>query len=95
MSTWLLFLLTLGAVLRVTRIITADYITQPLRERLINRWGENSQRAYLVTCDYCASFWVAIPLAATAVLWGDNRVVIIAFLALTASWFSGFMAGRE
>lgn len=95
MADWLLVALTIGAIMRLTRIVTADYLTSPIRERLTDRWGEESKRAYLLTCDYCASIYVAPPVATVAVLWGDNRVIIIALIALTASLFAGYVAAHE
>lgn len=95
MPTWLLFLITVGAIVRLTRIVTADYITAPIRDRLTERWGEDAKRSYLLTCDYCASVYVAPIVATVAVLWGDNRVVIIGLLALTASFVAGIIAAHE
>jgi hypothetical protein len=95
MSDWLLVLLVIGATMRATRLVTADKISEPIRERLIERWGEESQRAYLITCDYCASMYVAPVIATVAVLWPDNRVIIIGLIALTASFVAGYVAAHE
>lgn len=92
MPIWLLFTITIGAVVRLTRLVTADYITAPIRERLITRWGEDSKRSYLLTCDWCASIWIAPFVATVAILWPTNRVVIIGLLALTASLVAGLLA---
>lgn len=81
--------------MRLTRLVTADKIAEPIREPLIERWGEDSKRAYLLTCDYCASIYVAPVVATVAVLWGDNRVVLIGLIALTASFVAGFVAAHE
>lgn len=95
MADWLLVVLTIGAIMRLTRLVTADYITAPIRERLTDRWGEDSKRAYLLTCDYCASIYIAPIVAWVAVYWGDNRVIIIGLIALTASFIAGFVAANE
>lgn len=95
MPIWLLVIVTIGAVMRVTRLVTADYITEPIRERLTQRWGEDAKRSYLLSCDYCASIWVGPPIVTAAVLWPDNRVVIIALVVLTASFIAGFVAANE
>lgn len=95
MPAWLLVLLTIGAIARVTRLITADKLTEPIREWLTDRWGEESKRAYLVSCDYCASMYVAPIIATVAVLWPTNRVIIIGLIALTASFVSGLIAAHE
>jgi Protein of unknown function (DUF1360) len=95
MSTWLLVLLAIGATMRLTRLVTADKITEPIRERLTERWGEDSQRAYLISCDYCSSMYVAPVVATVTVLWGDNRAVIVGLVALTASFIAGYVAAHE
>jgi hypothetical protein len=91
----LLVALTIGAIMRLTRLVTADYITKPIRERLAKRWGEDSKRAYLIECDYCASFYVAPVVATVVVLWPDNRVILIGLIALTASFLAGIVAAHE
>jgi hypothetical protein len=42
MSTWLLFAFAFGAAVRLTRLVTADYITGPIA-RLIDRWGRTQR----------------------------------------------------
>jgi hypothetical protein len=95
MPGWLLVALTIGAIMRLTRLVTADKITEPIREWLTDRWGEESKRAYLVGCDYCASFWIAPPVAAVVVAWPDNRVVWVILIALSASFLAGIVAAHE
>ena len=92
---WPLLVITIGAVMRVTRLVTADYITEPIRGRLTKRWGEDAKRSYLLTCDYCASIYVGPPIVAVAALWPDNRAVIIGLVALTASFIAGIVASHE
>jgi hypothetical protein len=92
MPTWLLVAVTIGAVIRLTRLVTADYLTAPIRDRLTRRWGDESKRAYLISCDWCSSMWVAPPVATAAILWPDNRAVIVALVALTASLAAGLVA---
>ncbi len=95
LSDWLLVLLTIGAVVRLSRLVTADKITESIRERLTDRWGEDSLRAYFISCDYCVSMYVAPIVATVAILWGDNRVIIIGLLALTASYVAGIIGAHE
>ena len=90
--TWLVAVLAILTVARLTRLVTADYVTAPIRDRLVARWGEDAKRSYLVTCDYCASIYVAVPVSIVAVLWGDNRVILIGLLALAASFVAGLTA---
>lgn len=95
MPAWLLVLLAVGATIRLTRLVTADYITTDIREWLTKRWGEDSKRAYLISCDYCASMYVAPVVATVAVLWPTNRVILIGLIALTASFVAGIIAAHE
>jgi hypothetical protein len=95
MPAWLLVVLIVGATMRLSRLVTADKLTEPIRERLIRRWGEEAKRSYLITCDYCTSMYVAPIVATVAVLWPTNRVVLIALIALTASFVAGIVAAHE
>lgn len=95
MPAWLLVLLAILATMRLTRLVTADKITEPIRERLIQRWGEDAKRSYLLTCDYCASIYVGPPVALAVVMWPTNRVVLIALIALAASFVAGIVAAHE
>lgn len=95
MPAWLLVVLTIGAIARLTRLVTADFITSPIRDRLTERWGEEAKRSYLLTCDYCASIYIAPVVATVAVLWPTNRVIIIGLIALTASFVAGIIAAHE
>jgi hypothetical protein len=49
------------AVARVTHWVTSDKNTLWFRRWVINRWGEDSNFAYLVHCSWCSSIWIAIP----------------------------------
>lgn len=97
---WLLVVLAIGATMRLTRLVNEDKITEPIRgwffghddpdelePEEIGRW------AYFITCPWCVSIWVGTGVAYAAVWWGDNRVVITALLALTASVATGVIAG--
>jgi hypothetical protein len=92
---WLLVILALGATARLARLLTADKLTEPIREAVYRRWGEDSMRGYFVSCDFCVSMYVAPWVATCAVLWGDNRVIVIGLLALTASFVAGTFAAHE
>jgi len=74
---WLLAALT---CYRLTRLITADVITQRLRVWVADRslWA-----SYLVSCDWCMSVWIAPIVAIPAVMFPDNTLVLIIM-----GWFS-------
>ena len=92
-------IISLIVVARVTRLITIDQITQPLRGALIDRFGEKSQITYLFHCPWCMSIWIAGMLA--PVLWwatpvgdtltgeGINPWMFVPAFVLVASWWTG------
>jgi hypothetical protein len=90
---WLLAFLAIGATYRLSRLVTADYVTKPLRTAVNRRYGDN-RLSYFVTCDWCVSFWVSWPVAFAAIWWPTNRLVWIVLLALTASAITGLAASR-
>ena len=92
--TWLLVVLVFGATARLTRIVTADYVTRPMRTWINNRWGEN-RLSYFVTCDWCVSVWVSVPVTWAAIAWPTNRLVLGCLVALSASLFTGLITQLE
>lgn len=77
------------ATYRVTRLVTADRITEPVRA-----WAERrgARVGYLATCDWCLSVWVAPAPAAVAVALPGNRVVLGVLVALAASAVTGLLS---
>lgn len=98
MDTVALILLPL-AVARVTRLITADRILEPVRDRLISRWierkGGDSLAAYLITCPWCVSVYVGAAGAAGWWAWGGTRVYAAVLLAFACSYVTGWLASHE
>jgi len=95
MPAWLLVVLAIGSTMRLTRLVTADKLTEPVRERLLRWWGEDRLASYMVTCDYCTSMYVAPIVATVTVFWPDDRAVMIGLIALTASMVAGLVAAHE
>ena len=91
--------LTLGAVARVTRLITDDSITAPLRDFLDRaatlRASEDGQAqaaplfwraaSTWVHCAWCVSLWVATAAAVTHWQWADTVPFLYITGVLTAS----------
>jgi hypothetical protein len=88
--TALLFIIAGLATYRVTRLITADKITEALRQRVTSKW-----LGYLVQCDWCLSIWLAPAPALAVVLWPDNRAVLVVLVALALSAVTGLLAMVE
>lgn len=91
MTGWLIVLVVV-ACYRLTRLVTSDYIAEPVRLWAERRWGEKSKRAYLVTCNWCLSIYIAPCVTVPAVLWPTNRIVWAVLLGLTASATAGLVA---
>lgn len=53
------------AAARLTRLITEDKITEPIRDEIVGR-APSSRLAYLVTCPRCVSIWAGALVIATA-----------------------------
>lgn len=86
------FCIAMLATYRLTRLVTADKITQPIRVWVI---GRSDWFGYLVTCDWCLSIWVA-PFPAVAVLiWGDITAVQVGLVALGVSGATGLLSLLE
>lgn len=46
------------AVYRITRLLQVDSITEPLRAKVLARWGGHKYAA-LIDCPWCLSVWIA------------------------------------
>lgn len=88
--TALLIIVAALATYRVTRLVTADKITEALRERVTSRW-----LGYLVQCDWCLSIWFAPLPSLAVVLWPDNRAVLVVLVALALSAVTGLLSMIE
>lgn len=73
------------AALRLTRLVTTDDLTSPLRERLWRRFPPSTRLGYLVTCNWCSSFWVSVPLLLSYSIAPTATVYVSAPLALSAA----------
>ena len=99
-----LLLVALGALstARLTRLATADYLTLPLRRRVLQAVQEGGRAEYLLSCAWCASIWIAAPVAIVVMvlapqLRGDaaHNTAVYALLLLTFSQVAGLSASAE
>lgn len=90
--TILAFLLLLGAVARLTRLLTEDTICAPLRDwHCWPKWVKT-----LLSCAWCASLWISAALFACAWAWPWMLCApwfVFAAAALAASYVYGLIAG--
>ncbi|MCF8610049.1 DUF1360 domain-containing protein [Gordonia sp. HY285] len=85
-------LLTVGFIIRLTRLLVADQITYKLRARIVVKLGPDNPIAYLVTCSWCLSVWTGAGVGLAAFWWGDTRWWFVMTLAGTASLLTGWAA---
>lgn len=81
------------ACYRLTRLVTADKITERFRD-----WANARRRdwpGYLSGCDWCLSIWLAPLPAVAVVVWPDNRAILAALVALSLSAITGLIATVE
>lgn len=91
---WLQLLVYALAVARVTGLIVADSITEPIRDwvtvRLDDRPATLGQAiTTLITCPWCAGMWVSLVAAPLVWFWGDWPVMLIVAIALAFSQVAG------
>ncbi|MEV0822514.1 DUF1360 domain-containing protein [Nonomuraea rubra] len=87
-----MFLLALGLVLRVTRFLNSDVLFEPVRDAIDRRFGEASKIAYLVSCPWCASIYVAAAVMTAAYLVGETPAFLVIAAAATASYITGLIS---
>lgn len=85
-------ILALGAVARITRLITSDRITEAPRDWILDRINPLGLGTYLITCPWCMSVYVGFVVAPAAHYFGDGPWFTIPAVALTASYVTGFLA---
>ena len=91
----LVALLSFGAVARLTRLLTADTITAPIRNAIRRRYGAESAAASFIECPWCVSVWIAAPVAPLAYWFGLNWWYQVPALWLTLGYATGWAAVRE
>lgn len=88
-----MMVLAVGATMRVTRLVTKDYLTEDPRKWVQRNAPEKV--AYLVGCPWCTSFWVGGVIAIATTRWPRSRFVTGAWLALTASHMAGMIGNLD
>jgi hypothetical protein len=94
---WLALLIYALAVARVTGLIVADTITEPIRDRIVG-WLDDTPGsagewfASLIECPWCAGMWVSLIAAPLVWFWGDSPFMLVPALAMAFSQATGMMA---
>lgn len=85
------------AIARITALITVDTLTESLRDRALT-WLDNRPGTLgyyvstLITCQWCASMWVAGVIVPIVWHYGTNPWVLGIGLALAASQVTGMLS---
>lgn len=74
------------ACYRLTLLVHADKITAPLRARLSGWWKK------LAGCPWCLSVWLAPPIVASGLAWGDGWGWQLVAGSLAVSGATGFLS---
>lgn len=82
------------ATYRLTKLITTDEITEPLRERVwANHPPESSRLGYLITCNWCTSIWAGSALGISRMIAPKTTSAIETVLAVSA--IAGLLTAHE
>lgn len=87
-------MLAIGAALRLTRLITRDTITRPLRTWVVNRYGPETLPDEFIRCPWCVGFWISAVVAALALTpaVAESGLFLFATATLTLSYLVGLAA---
>lgn len=80
---------------RLTRLVTTDRITQAPRQWMLRRLSSEGLAAYLIVCDWCASFYVGLGVAGAGAMAGQWSWWWMAPLGLAFSYVAGWLARGE
>ena len=88
-SAILTVLIMFGATARLTRLITEDTITGPLRARMmyVARRDKRGPQAFAylwITCPWCVGLWIAF--AVCLAVWGGERLLLDHALLPVPAW---------
>jgi hypothetical protein len=87
----MLYAIYLLAFARVVVLITADMITARRRDAVVEALAGRGHTlaAYMVTCPWCVSIWLAIPAAPIIYAYGHHWWLFLPALALALSAAAG------
>lgn len=85
----MIWLLTALTVYRLTRLVTTDVLTAPIREWVQARYD---RLGYLVGCDWCSSMWIAPAPVILAACWPASTAVVVALGIPAMSAVAGITA---
>ena len=92
--TLLQFILLGLATYRVTRLMTRDMVTAPLRNTFWKKFPpETTYIGYLSTCEWCFSFWIGSGVVISAIIIPTVPYIIATIYAVSA--IAGLLTAYE
>ena len=92
----LTLLLMIGAVARLTHLVTTDVISEPFRE-----WVEEKEVGVggykrmsfntLINCPWCCGFWISAGVVTLTWAFGDHTWLQFIWAGMTASYAVGYL----
>lgn len=79
---------------RITRFVTTDKLSEPLRVSAMKRLNPEGSLAYLIHCDWCSSIYVGAGVASVWHFWGDSGWTTAGLVALSASYAAGLLNSK-
>jgi hypothetical protein len=79
-----LIILSLGAF-RLTHLITTDAIADGFRTKVWKRFPPTTKIGYLITCNWCTGFWVALFTVLFYLALPTLTIVVSLVLAISAA----------
>ena len=80
------------AVARLTRLINADTVLDPVRLALARAFGHQSTLIYFLGCVWCVGFWLSLVTAVIPVLALSLSWWMLPLIALATSHLVGLLA---
>lgn len=92
---WHVWLLGAAATVRLTRFVNLDLLFEPVRAWVERTAGPDSKIAYLLSCPWCASVWIAAVVMPLAYLSAGGTYTAFEVLAsIAAASYIAAMADR-
>jgi hypothetical protein len=97
----LVLVLFVGSVARLTRLVTADSITDPIRaktEKVVKKATSRKVWTWvddLINCPWCVSMWIGVIGALVVLPHWQHWFVFCSMAGLTASWLAANVQVRE
>jgi hypothetical protein len=89
-----LYAIYLLAFARLVLLVCSDVITRKPRQALVDALEERGHEmiAYLVTCPWCVSIWMAIPAGPIIYAYGHHWWLFVPALVMALSGAAGVLA---